>query len=254
MPIASEGSASPPMRQPSLEPERNAAGPSTSRKYGNSIVDQQRRQVEKLLSNPERNVQLPTATKEKTLRAPREMMKNVQGSSAGAGSGEFHVYKQSRRREYERLKLMDEKARAEEERAAFLARQAEREAAAEAKTSKNRAKRQKRKAGRSGGPGGPAGKAIPSSDPSSLPNGNGAGGVVKRKLEGGAKVVFKRPGEDDDDDNDGRDREGQGSGSEGEVEEVGPTPEVGDARVPEVSHQEVPRVVEEPKITIVDED
>lgn len=38
------------------------------------------------------------------------MMKNVQGSSAGAGSGEFHVYKQNRRREYERLKLMDEKA------------------------------------------------------------------------------------------------------------------------------------------------
>lgn len=37
-------------------------------------------------------------------------MKNVQGSSAGAGSGEFHVYKQNRRREYERLKLMDEKA------------------------------------------------------------------------------------------------------------------------------------------------
>jgi hypothetical protein len=36
------------------------------------------------------------------------MMKNVQGSSAGAGSGEFHVYKASRRREYERLKIMDE--------------------------------------------------------------------------------------------------------------------------------------------------
>ena len=29
----------------------------------------------------------------------------------GAGSGEFHVYKQSRRREYERLKIMDEKSR-----------------------------------------------------------------------------------------------------------------------------------------------
>lgn len=40
----------------------------------------------------------------------KQMMKNVQGSSAGAGSGEFHVYKQNRRREYERLKLMDEKA------------------------------------------------------------------------------------------------------------------------------------------------
>lgn len=36
-------------------------------------------------------------------------MKNVQGSSAGAGSGEFHVYKASRRREYERTKLMEEK-------------------------------------------------------------------------------------------------------------------------------------------------
>ena len=38
------------------------------------------------------------------------MMKNVQGSSAGAGSGEFHVYKASRRREYERLKMMEEQA------------------------------------------------------------------------------------------------------------------------------------------------
>lgn len=55
-------------------------------------------------------------------------MKNVQGSSAGvshdasgryhlaytlrfpsqAGSGEFHVYKQSRRREYERIKMMED--------------------------------------------------------------------------------------------------------------------------------------------------
>lgn len=41
-----------------------------------------------------------------TLREPKEMMSNVQGSSAGAGSGEFHVYKESRRREYERLGLM----------------------------------------------------------------------------------------------------------------------------------------------------
>ena len=37
-------------------------------------------------------------------------MKNVQGSSAGAGSGEFHVYKASRRREYERLKIMEEES------------------------------------------------------------------------------------------------------------------------------------------------
>jgi hypothetical protein len=65
-----------------------------------------------LFEKPDREIQMPTATQERTVRAPAEMMKNVQGSSAGAGSGEFHVYKQSRRREYERLKIMEDKNRA----------------------------------------------------------------------------------------------------------------------------------------------
>lgn len=69
-------------------------------------------QLEKLFENPEKEIQLPTGTRERTVRAPAEMMKNVQGSSAGAGSGEFHVYKQARRREYERLKIMKDKTRA----------------------------------------------------------------------------------------------------------------------------------------------
>ena len=69
-------------------------------------------QLEKLFQNPEKEVQLPTGARERTLRAPVEMMKNVQGSSSGAGSGEFHVYKQSRRREFERLKIMSDKTRA----------------------------------------------------------------------------------------------------------------------------------------------
>ena len=68
----------------------------------------QRLHLAKLLKDPSKPVNIPSAPKEKSLRPPREMMKNVQGSSAGAGSGEFHVYKASRRREYERLKLMDE--------------------------------------------------------------------------------------------------------------------------------------------------
>ena len=71
-------------------------------------VEKQRLQLEKLLKDPIKPAYIPPPPKEKTIRAAREMMKNVQGSSAGAGSGEFHVYKASRRREYERLKLLEE--------------------------------------------------------------------------------------------------------------------------------------------------
>lgn len=54
-------------------------------------AEQQAAALQRLLAKPDREIKIP-ARKEgvtKTLRAPREMMKNVQGSSAGAGSGEF---------------------------------------------------------------------------------------------------------------------------------------------------------------------
>jgi hypothetical protein len=86
--------------------------PSTSttpaNRYALTAVEKQRSQLEKLLKDPAKPAFIPPPPKEKTIRAAREMMKNVQGSSAGAGSGEFHVYKASRRREYERLKLLEE--------------------------------------------------------------------------------------------------------------------------------------------------
>jgi hypothetical protein len=66
--------------------------------------------LDRLLKDPTKAAYIPPPLKDKTVRPPREMMKNVQGSSAGAGSGEFHVYKAGRRREYERLKLLDEAA------------------------------------------------------------------------------------------------------------------------------------------------
>ena len=73
-------------------------------------LEKQRSQLERLLKDPSKPAFIPLPPKEKTIRAPRDMMKNVQGSSAGAGSGEFHVYKASRRREYERIKLMEEES------------------------------------------------------------------------------------------------------------------------------------------------
>jgi hypothetical protein len=71
---------------------------------------------------------------------------NVQGSSAGAGSGEFHVYKASRRREYERMRLMDEELTVEKANEEFERKREEARRKDEAKTEKNRRKREKRKA------------------------------------------------------------------------------------------------------------
>jgi len=92
------------------QPSSSSTAPTVLNKHAPTPLEQQRLQLERLLKDPSKPAHIPKAPVEKTLRTPREMMKNVQGSSAGAGSGEFHVYKQSRRREYERLKIMDEKS------------------------------------------------------------------------------------------------------------------------------------------------
>jgi hypothetical protein len=90
----------------------SSALPPPVNKHAPTPVELQRLQLAKLLKDPAKPVSIPAPPKEKVYKVRYEgIVKNVQGSSAGAGSGEFHVYKQSRRREYERLKLMDEKAK-----------------------------------------------------------------------------------------------------------------------------------------------
>ena len=84
--------------------------PSTAPRYAVTAVDKQRSALDRLLKDPQKPAFIPAPPEEKSVRPAREMMKNVQGSSAGAGSGEFHVYKASRRSEYERLKMMEDQA------------------------------------------------------------------------------------------------------------------------------------------------
>ncbi|TIB64886.1 hypothetical protein E3P77_02914 [Wallemia ichthyophaga] len=109
----------------------------------------QREELNKLLKDPTKPVELPDAPRKKEIAPAREMFAHVQGSSAGAGSGEFHVYKQSRRREYDRIQLMEEEKVEEANARDFEQRRLEREKLANDKTSKNRNRRNKRKLGKS---------------------------------------------------------------------------------------------------------
>jgi len=179
-------------------------------------VEKQRAQLDRLLKDPAKPAYVPPPPKEKSIRPAREMMKNVQGSSAGAGSGEFHVYKSGRRREYERLKMMDEQAQKvgvlvhpllemllnkmqESFTAEFERKRKEAQDAAEAKTAKNRGKRQKKKervkqgqskseeARRIDGTSGTSAAGTP---------------LKKRRLVSGKELVFRKPGEESGDEKD----------------------------------------------------
>ena len=111
-------------------------------------VTQQASQVDALFAKPDRDIHIPSSTalaKKSALPAPPEIVANVQGSSAGAGSGEFHVYKASRRREYERVKLMDEEVAREKADEEFEKKKEEHRRKDEEKTEKNRRRRDKKK-------------------------------------------------------------------------------------------------------------
>jgi hypothetical protein len=111
-------------------------------------VSSQAASLDALFAKPDQNIPLPSSaltTTNSQHGQPPEIVANVQGSSAGAGSGEFHVYKASRRREYERLRAMDEEVRKEKELAGWEKEKAEREERDRERTRKNREKREKLK-------------------------------------------------------------------------------------------------------------
>ncbi|KAF2138535.1 uncharacterized protein K452DRAFT_277012 [Aplosporella prunicola CBS 121167] len=137
------------MSEPIPESVPTSADPRSQRptkKRALTPASAQANQVDALFANPDREIQLPSGPKAKSLAPPPEIVANVQGSSAGAGSGEFHVYKASRRREYERLRLMDEETKKEEQNKEFQAKREEMRKKDEAKTNKNKARREKAKA------------------------------------------------------------------------------------------------------------
>ena len=167
-------------------------------------------EVEALFAKPDKALSLPDSSSSlsKNVSAPPEIVANVQGSSAGAGSGEFHVYKASRRREYERLRAMDEEVQKEADEAEFLARKAEQEKKDNEKTEKNRAKRAKALARKKGKKGGKAGEGDEGAEKAEgkkklVPNANRAktGAEEDAEAEGGEVKNSEEIGlviEDDD--------------------------------------------------------
>ena len=97
------------------------------------------------MSNPTKPVFIPQPRKEKDVNKAADFQYNVMGSSAGAGSGEFHVYRQIRRKEADRQKELGKRKDRDDMNEAYHQKLEENEKAAEERTAKKRAKRQKKK-------------------------------------------------------------------------------------------------------------
>ncbi|KJR87000.1 uncharacterized protein SPSK_01942 [Sporothrix schenckii 1099-18] len=149
--------------------------------------------LDALFAKPDQTIKIPVSADVARLRgsgggAPPEIISNVQGSSSGAGSGEFHVYKASRRREYARLRELEEDAARDRDAIDFEKEKREREARDDEKTKRNREKREKAKARKA-----KSGKNS---------GGNGGGAAEVQSTAASSKPVGPSVGRDGDDEED----------------------------------------------------
>jgi hypothetical protein len=77
------------------------------------LIQAAKSQINWLMQHIDKPIKLPESKRnyKPFVRPPPETMRNVQGSSAGAGSGEFHVYRSLRRKEMARLNMLEREAK-----------------------------------------------------------------------------------------------------------------------------------------------
>ncbi|KJE95922.1 hypothetical protein CAOG_06314 [Capsaspora owczarzaki ATCC 30864] len=174
-------------RRPAAATGGGHVGPATA-------ADAQRRQLDALMKHPEREIVLPAApSKHRAPRGPKDLIHHVAGSTAGAGSGEFHVYRNAKRREEARLRALDEMSEAERADYEFHARAQQFKEEEAAALAKKRSKRQRKK------------------QLQQLRN-------KKARQEGGQKTGGERATNEDDDDDDEDDSEEEEEGEGGPAE------------------------------------
>lgn len=105
-----------------------------------------KRKLDKLMDNIDKPVVIPERRDERKFPDAPELVRNIMGSSAGAGSGEFHVYRHLRRKEYARQRFIKEQGKKEEADRQFDERVEAKKREAEERTARKRAKRLKKKA------------------------------------------------------------------------------------------------------------
>ncbi|XP_047408814.1 PRKR-interacting protein 1-like [Sciurus carolinensis] len=109
-----------------------------------NAAEEQKLKLEWLMKNPDKAVPILGKMSKWAPRPPPEFVQDVMGSSAGAGSGKFHVYNHLCRREYQRqnymVAMVEKKLDAE-----FQKRLEKNKIAAEKQTAKHQKKCQKLK-------------------------------------------------------------------------------------------------------------
>lgn len=96
-------------------------------------------------SSQDKPVPIPTRKDDAKPKPPPDFVRNVVGSSAAAGSAEFHIFRNNKRREQERLAYIEKQAIKDDLDREYEERKRARKENEEQKTAKKRERRQRQK-------------------------------------------------------------------------------------------------------------